>query len=500
MNLKNLFLGLLGALAITATACHQKDTKSTIVSNEETNRLSVKSMQDDLNLLWAAIKEMHPAYGIYTPADSLQTAFDKTYASIDKPLGESEFISRVYPFLCQLKCGHTQLKHSEGYKKTAADKEPHLPFEVLVRNHRAWVTTRQSNKLNTGDELLSVNAVPVAQIISHGADLYCGDGNSQTFKELFLSEYDGFEDACYQYYHWKGPYHISLKTQAGVVKNLTLDTAGKNSIVPPKQVNNFAGWTDAKNTDYLPLRFLKNSKTAYFTAKTFQYNDTTLYKEIFKQIHQQQIKNLVLDLRHNTGGDIRVAIQLLSYLADAPFHIIKGIKSRIPDPSVNNFAKYFDTARTASFKTGFQPGSKEGAWYRIGFKPVFGQVYGALPLAKANHYNGNLLVLIDGATFSSAALFTAALKSQCKSAKFIGRETAGAEEGCDGGTIQHLTLPNTRVIVEFPWMRLDAFAKDPLPGRGIIPGYSVLYTPEDVVTQNDPDLKKALGLISEIGK
>jgi C-terminal processing protease CtpA/Prc len=495
MKLKNLFLLLPCALGIAVTACHQNGPKALAIPNTTANKLTVKNMQADMDVLWAAIKEMHPAYGIYTSADSLQRAYHQAYSAIDRPLTETEFISSIYPFLCRLKCGHTQLRHSEGYKKTAADKEPHLPFEVLVRDHHAWVTTHQTDKLNTGDEILSMNNIPAAQIIDHGADLYCADGKGQTFKELFLSEYDGFEDACYKYYHWKGPYHINIKTQAGVVKNLVLDTAGNNTSIQPKPVDNFAGWAEAKNTGNLPLLFLKNKSTAYFKATTFQYDDTTLYKEVFKQIHQQGTKKLVLDLRHNTGGDIRIAIRLLSYLADAPFHIVKEMKSRIPDPAANSFEKYFDTSRTASFKMGFEPGNKESSWYHIDVKPIFGKLYGALPLAKANHYNGNLLVLIDGATFSSAALFTAALKAQCKNATFIGRETAGAEEGCNGGTLQHLTLPNTHIVVEFPWMRLDAFAKNPLYARGIIPKYAVLYTPLDVVTKNDPDLKKALSLI-----
>jgi hypothetical protein len=482
-------------LMIAACACYQKGSKSAAVSNQGTNKLPVKSMLNDLDVLWAAIKEMHPAYGIYTPVDSLQNAYDQTYSAIDQPLTQTEFINRIYPFLCKLKCGHTQLRHSEGYQKTVADKVPHLPFEVLVRDHRAWITSSQHKQITTGDELISVNDTPVASIIDHGFNLYCADGRGQTFKELFLSEYDGFEDACYKYYHWKGPYHICIKTQSGQVKTLDTVATTTGDFNPPPAINNFAGWTEAKNTDYLPLRFLKNGLTAYFEARTFQYTDTVIYKEIFKQIRQQGTKNLILDLRHNTGGDIRIAIRLLSYLADTPFHIVREIKSRVPDPSASSFEKYFDTARTASFKQGFQPGPKQGVWYHIGVKSIFGQLYGALPLAKTNHYKGNLIVLIDGATFSSAALFIAALKSQCNNAKFIGRETAGAEEGCDGGTIQHLTLPNTRIVVEFPWMRLDAFAKNPLPGRGIIPSYTVLYTPKDVVTKNDPDLKKAFSLI-----
>jgi hypothetical protein len=82
-----------------------------------------------------------------------------------------------------------------------------------------------------------------------------------------------------------------------------------------------------------------------------------------------------------------------------------------------------------------------------------------LPLDKKDHFNGRLFVLIDGATFSSGAHTAAAIKAQCKKAFFIGRETAGGQDGCSGGTIQHLTLPHTQVVVEFPWMRFVSVIK-----------------------------------------
>jgi hypothetical protein len=478
------------------------DKKQSIPSSDSTGavsqKLPVKSMHDDLLILWSAIKEMHPGYGFYTPTDSLQKAYDKAYASISTPLSESEFIDHVYPFLCKLKCGHTQIKHSTGYKPSTEVKTPHLPFEVLVRNHRAWITTRQTEKLNTGDEIISMNSIPVATIINHGYDLYCNDGYNETFNELFLSEYDGFEDACNKYYHWPGPYQLKIRTRQGILKNLTVNQATSDAGAQPsnqKAFDNYADWTEAKNTGNLPLRFFKNSSTALFETKPFSYSDTIVYKEAFRQIHQKGIKNLVLDLRHNSGGDIRVAIQLLSYLADSSFSIIKDAKSRIPNPALNHFTKYFDTARTTGFTLGFQPGQKEGSWYHIDTKPVFGNIYGPLPIAKTNHFNGNLFVLIDGATFSSGALFTAALKAQRKNVKFIGRETQGAEEGCNGMTLQELTLPNTKIRVDFPWMRVISAAKKSVPGRGIMPDYGVVYSAEDVVSKKDVDLEKAISLI-----
>lgn len=486
--------------AFTITSCHTSpDQKHVNAPKTDVvpQKLSVKNMQDDLFILWSAIKELHPGYGIYTPADSLKKAYDKAYSSIQTPLTESEFMAQVYPFLCQLRCGHTQLEHSAGYQTPKVPAEVHLPFEVLVRHHRAWITTHQIEKLNTGDEIVRINNVPVSEIIDHGYDLYCGDGYNETFKELFLSEYDGFEDACNKYYHWKGPYQITLRTKQGVLKTISANQASSDasSQTNTKEVDNYAGWTIAKNTGRLPLRFLNNSPTALLTTLPFEYQDTTIYKEAFRQIHQKGVKNLVIDMRHNSGGDIRVAVGLLSYLADSPFLIVKDAKSRIPNPALNHFAKYFDTARTTNFNLGYKPGNKEGPWYHIETKPAFGKLYGPLPLAKTDHFDGKVFVLIDGATFSSGALFTAALKAQCKNVKFVGRETAGAEEGPNGMVIQKLTLPNTKIIVDFPWMRVVSVAKKPVFGRGMMPDYEVDYQAEDIADKRDLDLERVLSLI-----
>ena len=441
-------------------------------------------MHADLHLLWSAIREVHPGYGFYTATDSLQRIYEKTDASIQSPLSESQFMDVLYPFLCQLRCGHTQLKHSATYKPPS-EKQPHLPFHVLVRHHRAWITTHETAQMNTGDEIISINGVPASAIIDHGYDLYCGDGYNETFKELFLSEYDGFEDACNKYYYWAGPYQIELHTTGGGIDHITANQA-KNS--------DFANGANQKKVDN--LRFLKDSTIAVLKIPPFAYADTATYKEVFKTIKEKGIKNLILDMRHNTGGDIRVATQLLSYLADVPFNIINEAKSRLPDLPLNHFATYFDTSITSNFNLGYKSGYRQNEWYHIDVTSAFGRLYGPFPLAKEAHFDGSLIVLIDGATFSSGALFTAALKAQRKKVRFIGRETAGCEEGCNGMTIQELTLLNTKIVVDFPWMRVVSVAKNPVAGHGIMPDFYVDYTPEDVVTDNDLDLKKALTLIT----
>ena len=458
---------------------------------------SVKSMHDDLFILWSAIKEMHPGYGIYTTTDSLEKAYSKTYAAIQAPLTETQFITIIYPFLCNLRCGHTQIKHSEGYKLPTNLRTPHLPFKVLVQNHRVWVTNHQTVLLHTGNEIISINDIPVSTIINHGYESYCGDGYNETFKELFLSEYDGFEDVCNNYYHWPGHYQLKFRTNSGEVK--TIQVSGSKRDVPDsspaQKIDNYTNWTAIKNISDSRLLFLKNASVALFKSTPFEYEDTLVFNETFKQIREKGIKTLILDIRHNSGGDLRVATRLLSYLADSSFKIVKDVKSRSSNPGINKFTRYFDTLVTRGFMTGFEPTYQEGSWYHVVAKPAFGNLYGPFPLNKTNHFNGKLIILIDGATFSSGALFAAAIKVQRKGVIFVGRETAGAEEGCNGVTLQKLTLPNTQIIVDFPWMRVVSMALHPVLGHGVMPDYPVNYTPNDIVTQNDRDLKKALSII-----
>lgn len=484
-------------LSIVVLSACNSNNKSSKVATDTGSLIPVKSMHNDLAILWAAIKEIHPGYGIYTTRDSMQSIYKNIYATIQNPLTESQYITTIYPFICSLRCGHTQIKHSENYKPAINIQANHLPFKVLVRNHRVWVTIHNTNQLNTGDEIISINNVPVAAIVDHGYEFYGDDGYNETFKELFLSEYDGFEDVCYKYYQWKGPFQVKFRNKSGVTKEVEIAVASSVAPVNPSVqiVDNYANWITDKDVPNSRLKFLKNSSVALFQSPPFAYADTLIFKQAFKKIHRKGIKTLILDMRHNSGGDIRVATQLLSYLADSAFRIVKDVRSRLPNPADNSFAEYFDPLITQGFVTGFEPTYKEGSWYHIDSKPAFGNLYGPFELDKADHFNGKLFVLIDGATFSSGALFTAAVKAQRKGVIFIGRETAGNEEGCNGVTLQRLTLPNTKIVIDFPWMRVTSMAKHPVVGRGIMPDYPVDYSPIDIVTQNDLDLQKSLSLI-----
>lgn len=491
---KRLFIPLyfLCTTACFFTACHP-DTGHTTATGDSV--LSVAAMQSDAALLWTALQDIHPGYALYTSPDSMALYYQQLRASLNAPMTEAAYIAKLYPFLCYLGCGHTQIKHSAHYHPSGTGF--HLPFEVLVQQQQAWITTRRTAKLATGDEVIRMNGVPVAEIIAHGSELYCGDGYVRSFKELYLSEYDGFEDACNTVYHWQPPYQLTLKSADGTMKEVTLtaaDTTLKEKVTPEDK---YAGLEKVDSTGYLGLYLAPGQQVALLEVPVLAYTDTLAFEKCFAQIANAHTTHLVLDMRHNGGGDLRIAMKLLSYLADKDFNIIQDLYARLPDPSAHKLGANFDSALTENFKASVTPAGLVDGHYHMNVLPAFGQLYGPLPVAKKDRFQGELIVLTDGATFSSAALFISALKAQRTHTTFVGRETAGTAEGCNGFSQQELTLPATGVKVEFPWLRVVAMGTPAQKGRGNMPDSPVRYTPADVVAGKDLDLDKARRIIRE---
>ena len=115
---------------------------------------------------------------------------------------------------------------------------------------------------------------------------------------------------------------------------------------------------------------------------------------------------------------------------------------------------------------------------------------------KPDVFHGQLYVLINGITFSSAGDLAAALRKQTE-AIFIGEESGGAFEGPTGGTSIVVELSNSKIMVRIsPQIHLSSGYKQHPFGRGVLPDHPIQYTIEDVLSQRDLELEKALDLIN----
>jgi C-terminal processing protease CtpA/Prc len=374
-----------------------------------------------------------------------------------------------------------------------------LPFDIFVQGKRAWITVNNSSDstLTPGSDLLEINQVACSNIITAGLNWWNGDGYQVTWKEFFLNEYDFFEDVCWAVFNLEGPYHLKIKDVQGNIRSVTVTNQPAKIARSPSANQNLTSEQQekARKSKYLHLKLLHDSVTAVLTVNGLEYGDEEYYQQYFYSLNKSKIKNLILDVRRNPGGDVRIISSLMSYLADSSYQIIKKIIAKKPDPTQNNYTAYFNPSITRSHKAGYLTGQKEGNWYAIGTSAEIGKIIGYTPKAKKDNFKGNLYVLIGGGTFSNAANFTAALKVYRKNVVFIGSETGGTELGCGGGTNQELTLPHSKVVVTIPLMRLISASSNPKDGRGLIPDVEVLYTPEAITQKQDLELEKALQII-----
>ena len=118
-----------------------------------------------------------------------------------------------------------------------------------------------------------------------------------------------------------------------------------------------------------------------------------------------------------------------------------------------------------------------------------------LPKVSKSNFEGEIYVLVNGASFSAASSLARYLK-EYSNATIIGEEGGGRYEGFVAGSKQHLSLPNSQIKLAIP-RYLNYFPKSQkqtTSNRGIIPDYEVKHRIQDYIKGTDPVKSKALSM------
>jgi C-terminal processing protease CtpA/Prc len=112
------------------------------------------------------------------------------------------------------------------------------------------------------------------------------------------------------------------------------------------------------------------------------------------------------------------------------------------------------------------------------------------------HFDGQVLILIDGGSFSTSAEFAAVCHSHQR-ATFIGEESSGAYYGDDSGITPTLVLPNTKLRIDVPLIAYYTAVNGARnQNRGILPDCPVRHTIQDELEGRDEGTEIALKLAS----
>ena len=203
----------------------------------------------------------------------------------------------------------------------------------------------------------------------------------------------------------------------------------------------------------LEFEIVPEKKTMILTIQSFGYYDRVPFfrafvDSAFDALWENQIKNLILDLRENDGGDPFCAVPLFAHLASE---------------SVPYFARPY--GKYAEFA-----------------KPI--------PLAE-NRFTGRLFTLVDGRSFSTTGHFCSLLKHH-GIGRFVGSET-GSSFTCNAAT-REITLPNSRLLLYVPRSSFAAAVSNMDKRSGIQPDFPVEQTRSDLLAGRDTVLDYAISL------
>ena len=470
--------------------------------------LSPEQMQRDLDILHSAWISLHPGIYRYNAPGKLEGYFDDLLKLCSVPTGERTFYIRLAQLAEKIKCGHTYLNPlnlSDSVRLRVLPAAIIPVFFVVTPGNKIIVTHNLSDNTDfeRGDEIISINIIPSRRIIDSLLSVSRSDGNHSKGKKLNNINETPDEASNHSLFDIFFPLFFPIKNdqfnlliksyKTGLVKTHTVSATSLNERMKRYEEAFGKVPVDEKSWDYRLL----NRQTAYMKFGTFafwnsSFNTKKYIDSIFQNLLRQPIvKNLVIDIRNNEGGD-NSGDYILSYITskkpgcDDPDHRCYRYL-RVPD-SLLGYLSTWD----ASFKKPKDPSLffvNDIGLYES--KTTKGDCDFIIP--QANRFKGKVFLITDAKNSSAGYEMARNFKSS-KLGLVIGETTGGSQQGINGGEFFFLTLPNSKFEIDLPLIYNYHPNK---PDRGIDPDYAVPTTQKDIATNKDPQLEFILKLISK---
>ncbi|MFB9121599.1 S41 family peptidase [Bergeyella porcorum] len=428
-------------------------------------KITVSQMKSDIDSLVKNINEIHiNPYYKFPKKD-----FDKEILELKRNLKEDkdifEFWKYIAPTVAKIEDGHTflEIPYDEFYKINPKV----FPFAVVTSLKKPYIKIiEKQGEIPQNTEITSINGVSSQKIVSELVKYISGE-DKQTKAEWIAYDFGflihtvlGLKESCKITYKIK-----NTKFQKKIDFIAQDEFYRKNS-------------TNYSKEPYT-LEIIPKISTAIIDFNSFSNPDKMkiFADSTFTEIKNKNIKNLIIDIRKNGGGNSSVGDVLLQYLARTDFRQYSdNTLIKISNQVLNKIKA--EKEEILKNKNNY---SLNDSLYLNQIDRVLNEPLGKVTIAHyaknttklekhKNRFDGNLFLLTSRVTYSSASDFAQTIKAY-HIGKIIGTETGGWVV-CYGDSVEN-ELPNSNLRLYVSSVKFVNEGAKPEDWNGVKPDQEV---------------------------
>lgn len=428
---------------------------------------------DDVRQARQALVDLHPGVYRYTSEDTFEQAWRAAEVEAAQSKDDLELLGILLKAVASVRCGHTGVV-LQGKSLELAREAPMMPLQLLVSESGLQVVKGFGSASGLkGAQIASLNDVPADELSRKLADMAPKDGMSLGGARFALQAHRSA-----LYLHLLGvrsPYNVLL----GDGRKAKLEGVPLREMLgqfAPPPLNGQTGFSVVGDVGVMRL--------VDFVSGPGGSGLSQFYDDIVARLEQQRIKFLVIDIRGNGGGYDNAGRDLVARLVKKPF-------TYYSEMLMHEKAADAVDASEQSFMRSIMTKGPNGSWRGTGH-PNWGVNQPA-----PNTFDGELVVLTDGGTFSTASEFAAHVKSLGRG-RIVGEETGGNYSGNTSGFVTSVRLRNSGLVINVPLVeyRLDVKPLQSL-NRGVLPDVAIPVQVSDFGAREDRVLAKAVELVAK---
>lgn len=477
--------------------------------------LSPKKLKEDFGVFKKTLINIPPGvYRYQTPA-SLNVLFDEFEAKLQKPLPETEFFKLLAQFTNKINCGHTFINpyNLDGVtRERVFGGKNYLPFYFQIVGEKIIITENASpQNLAKGSEIRKINGIPAKKIIETLLTVTAADGRNTPDHRIESIGLPRFEAERYALFDMYYPLFFPLQNESFVIE--AVDFATQKPVT--FQVS---AMTKAERTSEIAKRYgkaptyddgwkfeIQDNSTAYlkiensitWRLKIIKFKE--FLADAFARIRAQNVKNLIIDLRGNDGGDMDIGYELAKYLAQKELpsysegkRLIRNIS---PQPDLIKYLDTYSKELKSTLENGVAPNllkKSENNYYEL--LPNENVTTYPKITPYENNFRGRAFIIADSAAASATFQFLEYAQAN-KLATIVGQTSGGNKQGINGGNYFFLNLPNSKAEIDIP-----VYFKAPLTTQkdsGIVPDIFVKRQPTDIGNNLDREMLTIRKIITQ---